>query len=315
MPQFANNMDLLDLEAMEQIGQLEMVATRIVDGFLSGRHSSYKKGGFVEFAEHRPYSPGDEIRLLDWRVFARSDRHYVKQFEEETSLQATLVVDASGSMEFGHSTVSKLRYAQVACACLSRLMLRQGDAVGIAVVDSTIRSFTPPRSNPAHFGALLEGLSKAGGGGQTSLTEILQQLTKLIRRRGLIIICSDCFDDLEALFNALSCLHARGHDLLLFHIMAPEELSFPFTKWSRFECLEVSGRRVDLDPGLIRKRYILQVGRFLEQLKEGCGRIRCDYAPIRTDQPVGEMLARYLARRMRRVNLTHRTNPPASPRK
>ena len=315
MPQIADHMDLLDLGAMERIGQLEMVATRIVDGFLSGRHSSCRKGGYVEFAEHRPYSPGDEIRLLDWKVFARSDRHYVKQFEEQTNLQAMLVLDASGSMEFGHSTISKLRYAQVACACLSRLMLRQADAVGIAVADDRIRSFTPARSNPAHFGAVLEGLSKAGGGGETSLADILQQLTKLIRRRGLIIICSDCFDDLDALLNALSCLRARGHDLLLFHIMAPEELSLPFTKWSRFECLEVQGRKVDLDPGLIRKRYIQQVGKFLERLKEGCGRIRCDYAPIITDQPVGEMLARYLVRRMRRVDKTHNPNPLASIRR
>ncbi|MCK4849743.1 MAG: DUF58 domain-containing protein [Phycisphaerae bacterium] len=300
---------------MERIDRLEMVATRIVDGFLSGRHSSYRKGGCVEFAEHRPYSPGDEIRLIDWRVFARSDRHYIKQFEEETNLQALLLVDASGSMEFGHSTVSKLRYAQVACACLSKLMLGQADAVGVAVVDSIIRSFTPARSNPSHFGALLEGLSKANGGGETSLAEILQQVTTLIKRRGLIIIFSDCFDNLEALLNALSCLRARGHDLLLFHIMAPEELSFPFVKWSRFECLEVQGRRVDLDPRVIRKRYIQQVEEFLAELKEGCGRIRCDYAPISTDQPIGDMLARYLSRRMRRTKVIHRANPTFSIRK
>ena len=311
MSQVTNHMDLLDIEAMERIEPLEVVATRIVDGFISGKHTSRRKGGYVEFAEHRPYSPGDEIRLLDWRAFARSDRHYIKQFEEETSLQAVLVVDASGSMAFAHSTVSKLRYAQVACACLARLMLRQGDAVGTAVVDSKIRSFIPPRSNPAHFGALLEELSKVSGAGQTSLAQMLEQLTKLIKRRGLIIICSDCFDDLDGLLNALSCLHAKGHDLLLFHIMAPEELSFPFTKWSRFECLEVQGRRVDLDPGLIRKKYIQNLERFLGRLKEGCGRTRCDYAPIRTDRPIGEMLARYLLRRMRRVNSARKVNPVA----
>ena len=131
----------------------------------------------------------------------------------------------------------------------------------------------------------------------------------------MIIIFSDCFDDLEALLNALSCLHARGHDLLLFHIMAPEELSFPFAKWSRFECLEVQGRRVDLDPRVIRKRYIQRVEEFLAQLKEGCGRIRCDYAPISTDKPIGQMLARYLSRRMRRVNVAHKANPTVSIRK
>ena len=301
MTQFAEHADLLDPAAMGKIAPLEMVATSVVEGLLSGRHRSASKGGCIEFAEHRPYSPGDEIRLLDWRVLARSDRYYVKQFEEETNLRAVLVVDASGSMGFGGGTMTKLRYAQVLSACLARLMLRQQDAVGLAIVDANLRRYVPPRSNPSHFGVLLDELGRLRAGGETSLADVLQELAKRIKRRGLIVICSDCFDDVEPLVTALHCLRARGHDMLLFHIMAPEELSFSFTKWSLFECLEVPGQRINLDPASIRKRYLQGVQGFLTELKAGCGRSRCDYAPATTDWAVGEMLGHYLGRRMSRA--------------
>lgn len=293
--------ELLDPQAMLRVGSLEVVATRIVEGLLAGQHRSPFRGGCVEFSEHRPYSAGDEVRLLDWRVYGRSDRYYIKQFEEETNLQATLVLDASGSMAFGHSTVSKLHYAKIACACLARLLLRQRDAVGLAVVGGGLHRYVPPRSRPSHFRAMLDVLEGTSARGEASLGNALQELARKIRRRGLVFIASDCFEDDAALLTGLRRLRARGHDLLLLHVMAPEELSFAFDKWSRFECLEVDGQRLDLDPTVIRKAYLERVRVFLETLQRGCAEVQCDYLPAHTDQDLGEMLAFYLARRAARM--------------
>ena len=301
MSQATRQSRLLDPDTVAQIGRLELIATRVVEGFISGKHRSPYKGGCVEFSQHRDYSPGDELRLLDWRAFARSDRYYIKQFREETNLQATIVVDASGSMAFGRSTVTKFDYARMAAACLARLMLRQRDAVGLAMIDTKVRFHVPPRSRPGHFQVLVEPLENASAGGETSLADNLADLALRIRRRGLIILCSDCFDDVDRLINIMHQLRLRGHEVLLFHVMAPEELEFPFDRWSRFECLEVDGRRLDVDPTAIRKGYLRRVGEFLDSLQQGCNRIECDYVPITTDKPLGDTLAFYLARRAARM--------------
>ncbi|NLX58892.1 MAG: DUF58 domain-containing protein [Phycisphaerae bacterium] len=287
--------------AMSRLGQLELIASRIVEGFLSGKHRSPYKGSSVEFAEHRHYSPGDETRLIDWRVLARSDRCYIKQFEEETNLKCLLVLDASGSMGFGHSTVTKLRYAQMASACLARMMLHQQDAVGLAVVDGSLRTFIPPRSRASHFRVLVEALRSVVAVGPTSLAGELRELGKRLRRRGMIFVLSDCFDDVEGTLNALHHLRLRGHETILFHTMAPEELSFAFSRWSRFECLETAGHRIDLDPSAIRKEYLRRVGEFLGRLEAGCGEIGCDYMPLETSRPLAEVLGHYLSRRAARV--------------
>ncbi len=301
MPEPIEHADLVDPAALAKLSQLELIATRVVEGFISGKHRSPYKGCSVEFVEHRAYSPGDEVRLLDWRAFAKSDRYYVKQFEEETNLQALLVIDASGSMGFGMTTVTKLRYAQMAGACLARLMLHQQDAVGMAVVDTSLRRYIPPRSVPTHFRVLIGELGRVRPRGETSLGTVLHDLATRIKRRGMIIICSDCFDEVDALLNAMHHLRARGHEILLFHTMAPEELSFSFSRWSRFECLETVTRRLDLDPALIRKQYLTRVRAFLERLRRGCGEAECDYVPLTTDRPLGDTLAYYLGRRAARM--------------
>jgi uncharacterized protein (DUF58 family) len=282
---------------VSKLGQLDLVALRIVEGFLSGSHRSPFKGGSIEFAEHRNYTPGDEIRMIDWRAVARSDRYYIKQFEEDTNLQSIVVLDASGSMGFGQSTITKFRYAQMTAACLSRLLLHQRDSAGLAVIDTKVRAYIPPRSNASHFSVILDQLGRTGTGGETSLAAMLHDLARRLKRRGLIMLLSDCFDDVESLLNALHHLRARGHDLLLMHVMAPEELSFSFNKWSRFECMEIDGRRIDLDPTAVRKKYLEKVESFLTRLREGCGEIGCDYAPLTTDRPLGDALAYYLRRR------------------
>jgi uncharacterized protein (DUF58 family) len=290
-------LDTVSAEDLARTENLELLSQHIVDGFLTGRHRSKHKGGGAEFAEHRAYYPGDEIRLLDWRVFGKSDRYCIKQFEEETSLQAILAVDASGSMGFGMSTVSKYAYSRAAGLCLARLVLRQNDAAGLAVLGGGIRSFTPPRSQPRHLEVLLKDLREASPKGRTSLSDDLGRLVQRIKRRALIIIFSDCFDSTSELAHALMLLRARRHEVLLFHVMAPEELSFSFKQWSRFESLEAEGQIIDLDPESIREEYLKRLEAFIEDVRQACGRAGCDYFPLVTNQPLGDALADYLRRR------------------
>ena len=304
MPPALQHHDLLNPAELSKVGHLELLSRRIVDGYLSGRHRSRSKGGCVEFDEHRLYSPGDELRLIDWRVLARTDRAYIKQFEEQVSLQSTLVIDASGSMGFGHSTLSKFDYARVCAACLARLILRQTDSAGLALIGEGIESYVPPRSTAHHLQALLSQLTVASTAGETSLANALNELAQRSRRRGLILIFSDCFDDVASFSKALKLLRARGHETLLFHIMAPEELRFEFDQWSRFECLEVDGRRVDLEPAEIRDDYLGEIRDFLRRLKRVCGDAGCDYFPMTTDMPLCDTLTRYLRLRMARIKKT-----------
>ena len=301
MQETAEHPDLLDAAAIARIGHLELLSTRVVDGFLSGKHRSTHKGGCFEFAEHRAYAAGDEIRLIDWHVYAKSDRYYIKLFEEETNLQALMVVDVSGSMQFGASTVSKADYAKMACACLSRLMLRQRDAVGLALFDDQVRHYIPPRAHASHLRSILDALRRGLPGGKTSLAATLHEVARRMKRRGLVVVISDCFGELEPLTKALHQLRLRGHEVLLFHTLAPEELTFSFHKWSRFECLESAGLRIDLDPPTIRKRYLERLNAFVETLNRHCAKIACDYQPLSTAEPLGEILAHYLTRRAARI--------------
>jgi len=288
---FVNPVDLAKTE------NLELLSKQIVDGFLSGQHRSKRKGGSAEFAEHRAYCPGDEIRLLDWRVFGKSDRYCIKQFEEETSLQAILVLDASGSMGFGQGTMSKYEYSQRAALCLARLVLQQRDAAGLALIGGGVRFFVPPRSQPRHLEVLIESLRTASPSGSTTLAADLAELIPRIKRRGLIILFSDCFDSVDQLTHSLRLLRSRRHEVLLFHVMAPEELAFSFRQWTRFEALEDPEQTIDLEPLEIRGEYLARLKVFLAQVRHACGETSCDYVPLSTDQPLGEALANYLRRR------------------
>ena len=280
-----------------KVESLELLSRQIVDGFLSGRHRSKLKGGSAEFVEHRAYCHGDEIRLLDWRVFGKSDRYCIKQFEDETSLQAILVIDASGSMGFGRETISKFEYARLACLCLARLVLQQRDAAGLAIVGAGIRTFVPPRSQPRHLEVLIEHLRQTSASGPTTIAADLRELARRIHRRGLILLFSDCFAEVDPLAQALKLLRSRRHEVLLFHVLAPEEMSFSFRNWTQFESLEDEAQRVDLDPAAIRAEYLGRLRQFLEEIRQACGRASCDYVPMPTDRPVGDALADYLRRR------------------
>src|SRR4030095_4679134 len=188
---------------------------------------------------HRGYVPGDEIRLIDWKVFGKSDRYFIKQYIEQTCLQVIVVLDGSGSMRFGLSGQSKFQYAQCVAACLTRLVLRQSDSAGFAVLGEELRNYVPPRANPNHFQAILQSLKQARPAGQTSLAQNLTGLAMRIKRRGLLVLLSDCFDELDALRQAFQFLRARGHEIILLHTMAREELTFDFAGWSRFDVLGI----------------------------------------------------------------------------
>ncbi len=288
------SLKLLDPEVLSQVGHLDILSRTVVDGLLAGKHRSIQKGGTFEFAEHRAYSAGDELRLIDWRIYAKRDRYYVKLFDDEINLQATMVVDASGSMEFGLSTVSKLDYAKCACACLSRLMLRQRDAVGLRCFAGKKDYFIPPRSRASHLQSILEILEQVKPAGDLNLADTLLSLGQRLKRRGMVVIFSDCFSDLDQLVRALRLLRVRGHEVILFQVLAPEEISFSFTNASRFECLETQGLRLDLEPETVRQRYLARLNEFLGRLRRECARMRCEYFPLTTDRPLADSLSYYL---------------------
>jgi uncharacterized protein (DUF58 family) len=290
----ANAYELLDPEVLNRVGHLDILSRTVVDGMLAGKHRSLQRGGTFEFAEHRAYSAGDELRLIDWRIVGKRDRYYVKQFEEEINLQVTMVVDASGSMEFGMSTVSKFDYARCACACLSRLMLKQRDAVGLCCFSERQDAYIPPRSRATHLHAILESLRTIEPSGDASLYDTLYSLAPRLKRRGMVVVFSDCFGDLTHLMKALHLLRLRGHEIILFHVLAPEEVSFSFSQASRFECLESAGLRLDLEPTAVRNRYLMRLNQFLEKLTRECARIRCEYFRLTTDQSLADTLSYYL---------------------
>jgi uncharacterized protein (DUF58 family) len=297
----SKSLRLLDPETLGEIGNLELLSRRVVDGYLSGRHRSTFKGGCFEFAEHRAYSPGDESRLIDWRVYAKTDRYYIKQFEEETNLQAVMLLDASGSMQFGLSTASKFDYARTAAACLSRLMLRGRDSVGLALATSGGLQYIPPRNRAQHLAAMLAALQTARPHEEAALAPALDEVGRRIRRRGLILVFSDCFSSLDDLQLALHHLRHRGHEVMLFHTLAPEEVNFQFAQWSRFQCLEDASWRIDLDPAVIRDRYLERFAKFEAELKSCCHETNCDYVRLTTDQDLGGLLAEYLRRRTAQI--------------
>ncbi len=294
----AGYLELIDPQALSRVGNLELIARQVVEGMIAGRHRSPFRGFSVEFAEHREYSPGDEIRDIDWRVYAKSDRYYIKQYEQETNLRAYLLVDASGSMRFAGEAaggVSKFRYAQMAAACLAYLLLRQQDEVGLVTFDTAVRTYIPPRSRAIHLRETLDALQATQPGAETSLAGVFHDVAERVNRRGLVMVLSDCFDDPDALRHALHHFRHRGHEVIILHVTAREEQTFPYRQWTRFRDLEVTGRQVALDPRGIRETYLRRMAAFRKQLRDGCNELEIDYVPMDTSRPFANVLMRYLA--------------------
>ena len=304
-PSFAS---LLDPQALARIHRLELLARGVVEGFVSGRHRSPYKGFSVEFAEHREYSPGDDLRDLDWRVFGKTDRYYIKQYMEETNLRCTILLDASGSMAYAGTAasphegrpLSKFDYGRYLAACLAHLLIGQQDAVGTVRFDTEVRRYFPARGQPGYLRALLGDLAEAGPGGETALAPVLHEVAERIRRRGLVILISDLFDEPEAILNALQHFRFRKHEVIVFHVMAEEERTFPFEQWTEFRDIEQAESRLELDPRSLRAAYIEEVARFEEALRKGCGRMKADYVPVSTSVPFDETLVRFLSGRIRK---------------
>ena len=293
--------DLIDPRVMEQIGYLDLLSRTVVDGLLAGKHRSTTKGGCCEFAQHRQYAPGDEIRQIDWQVFARNDKYFIKQFEEETNLHAMMVLDTSGSMKFGLSTVSKLEFARQAAACMSRMLLRQRDAVGTAILNEETPLFLPPKQNAAHLKAILSTLLAAKPSNGGSLATQIRAMVPRMRRRGLFVLFSDCFGDLDELSTSLRIVRARGHDVIVMHVLAPEEINFDFRRWSSFQSLEVAGHRVSLDPAAIRDEYLRRIRAFVEKLETIVTGLGGDYVRMATNKDLGETLGWFMRERAART--------------
>lgn len=260
----------------------------------------------MEFAEHRAYAPGDDLRNLDWRVFARSDRLYVKEFVEETNMRATILVDCSGSMRYAGAQaapgpdgrpLSKFDYARRLAAALSYILVNQQDAVGTVCFDSQVRSFLPPRARPSQLKAILDDLGGQSPGGETALSSIFDEMAERIPRCGLVAIVSDLFDDPRAIAKALHHFKFRRHEIVVFHVMANEELTFPFDSFAEFEDLENGTNQIPVDPSALRAAYIDQVGGFIHALEAECGRLSIDYVPMNTRRPDALALAEYLKAR------------------
>lgn len=294
-----------DPTSLARYGRLTMIARTVVEGFLNGLHQSPYKGFSVEFAEHRQYYPGDEIRHIDWRAYGKTDRYYIKEYEEETNLQAHLLLDASGSMGYrgqakGKNTPSKFEFAQQVAASLAYLMLNQLDAVGLMLHDHKVRERVPPRASTKHLLHLFQVLEHAQPGGETSMAPLWHTLANQLTRRGLIVVLSDCFDQLSPLLQALRHFRHGGHEVLLFHILAPEEIEFPFSKWTQFRNLENTGDKLLVDPHRLRQEYLKNFQKFCDDLRTQAGLIQVDYHRMRTDEPVERALGIYLTKRQMR---------------
>lgn len=288
----------LDPAGLARVGNMELVARQVVEGFLTGRHRSPYHGFSVEYLDHRAYTPGDEVHNLDWKVLARTDKYYVKLFQDETNLRAYILLDCSRSMTFASGGLSKLEYGSYLAATLTHLMLRQNDAVGLVLFDSAIRQYLPPRARPTQFRRVLSLLEGVTPGEETNLGGVLHDVADRIRRRGLIVVISDLLDNPKILAAGLQHFRHDSHEVLVFHVMDSAELNFPYERLTTFRDLEGSGRVV-VNPKGLRDRYLERLHAFIEQVKLDCFDRKIDYNLVNTNQPYDLFLAQYLDKRSR----------------
>ncbi|WP_395751117.1 DUF58 domain-containing protein [Prosthecobacter sp.] len=292
--------DILHAEDITSLQTLQLFARTVVEGFTTGQHASPHKGFSVEFRQHRPYVQGDEIRRLDWKIFGRTDRFYIREFDEETNLRATIVLDASGSMGYrGQKGVLKFDYARKLAASLAYLLMSQQDAVGLITFDSKVRDIIPCRTKISHLHLMLETMVKTTPGKDTSLAPVVESLAQRLKRRGLVILISDFFDDPTALLQSIGVLRKKGHEIIALQLWDRDELDFSFGNWARFENLENNDDFLLLDPATIRQRYMEVQQIFAAQLKEGFRKHQVDYLSLPTDESHSMALRNYLSLRMR----------------
>lgn len=284
------------------VSRLELVARQAVEGVLAGKHPSPFYGSSAEYADHRPYALGDEIRALDWKLMAKTDKYYVKLFEDRTNLRCCVLLDTSNSMSFmgssGASEMSKFDYAAHLAAALGYLMLRQNDAVGLALFDHALRYFLPPRSTASHFRRMIERLESVSPGEHSRMAPVMHELAGRLKRRGMVLILSDMLDDSDEMLHAIGHFRHRGHEVIVFHVMDPDELSFPYDRLTRFRDIEGHGMVV-ASPAGVRREYMKRLHGFLARIKRGCLERRAGYVLAVTGTPWDTMLNAYLAKRGR----------------
>lgn len=293
----ANN--LLDPKAISQAEALGLLARQVVEGFLSGEHKSPFKGFAVEFTQHREYAPGDDLRHLDWRVLARTDRYYLKQYEQETNFVCHLLVDGSESMKYAagggkKGQISKLDYARRMAACLAYLVLHQRDAASLAVFDSTVKKFVPRTGSLGSIHGIMQTLATFDSAGQTSIGPTLHRMAGSNPRKGIFILMSDLFDDEAAILDGIQHLRFMGHEVIVFHVLDPWELTFPFAgnvEFNGFEGLP----KLTTRPSELRKTYLVEMQAFQARVRFGCEKNRSHYVLVNTSHPLSEVLGGYLA--------------------
>jgi uncharacterized protein (DUF58 family) len=293
-----NRPRLLDPHFVSKLTRLDLKARLVVEGFLTGLHRSPYHGFSVEFAEHRQYMPGDPLRHLDWKVLAKSDRKYIKQYEEETNLRAMLLVDTSASMGYGSRGITKLDYARQLAAALAYLMLRQNDAVGLFAFASGQGEQIPPRSTMGHVRPLLLLLERLRAAGGTDFVASLHSLAERMTQRGLVVILSDLLDNPERIEQAVHHFRHRKHEVLVFHILDPQEVAFDFEREAVYVDMEI-GERVTTRPQELREDYRARIVKWRDRIRQFCVEKRADYVPLTTDQPYDRALLEYLSKRAR----------------
>ncbi|PYR58562.1 MAG: DUF58 domain-containing protein [Acidobacteria bacterium] len=286
----------LDPAVVARLGTLELKARTIVEGFLSGLHRSPFKGFSVEFAEYRQYIPGDDLSTIDWKVYARSDRYYVKKFEEETNLDCHVMLDVSGSMAYGSGGMTKFEYGACLAASLAYLMNRQRDAIGLMAFDDQIVSLLPASARPGHLRAALVTLDRLALGKETNVSKPLHQLCDALTKRGMVVLISDLLDDPEAVIRGLKHFQFRGCDVIVFHVLDRDELEFPFERATRFEDLETTDEVMAV-PGLVRAHYLEAIGGLIDRYRRELGAAGIDYTLLPTSQPLEMALLSYLSTR------------------
>lgn len=296
MSQHLPNLNYLDPELLQKLGDLEMVAREVVEGLRAGSHRSQLRGFSTEFAHHRQYAPGDAIRDLDWRVYGRTERYYTKLYEAETNFDCHILMDASSSMTYRSGKVSKLEYSKYLAAALSYLILKQRDSVGLSVFDSEMRAHLPPRSAMSIILQIEKILKEITPTPKTSIAQQLNDIALQIKRRSFVILISDLFSDVEDIMRGLQRLRFGGHNVIVFHTLDPYELKFPFKGTWQFEGLEGEEELIT-QPERIREEYLKNLNVFLEKLRSGCIGSGVDYSLVDTSRPLDGLLSEFLETR------------------
>ena len=295
----STDIPLDDPSALARFGKLEFVARQVVEGYLMGQHKSPWKGSSIEFVEHRQYYPGDEIRHIDWRAYGKTGKYYIKEYEDETNLRSYLLVDASGSMAYGDSTLAKFEYTRLLAASLGHLLRMQRDSTGLITWDTEVRERIEPATSLSSFRRVMSVLDEMVPGEETSLAGVFSSLLPTFKRRSLIVILSDCFDRISALTDTLKRFRHANHEVLLLQIVAPEEEEFPFSRPTQFRSLERENHRLLVDPNRLREHYLQQYAAFCQELQDVTGAIGIDYHKLTTREPFHSGLGAYLDARRR----------------